>query len=340
MTGGVAAVTGIPARILTAITHQAQAVTRVSPTCRGMRWQVLAGVATIESDNAAGHAISPGGDITPRILGPRLDGSGAGGNTTAIRDTDHGRWDGDVQFDRAVGPFQFLPATFATYGRDANGDGHIDPHNADDAALTAANYLCGNGRDLADEDQLRAAVFSYNHSTAYVTDVLNAIHRYDVTVTTAGTEGASGATGDARTVVAAALAQLGVPYSWGGGNANGPSPGICCSPGQHQDGRTVVGFDCSGLTLYAYAQVGVRLPRTTEPQAGVGRRIPASAGFGALQPGDLIFYGPDPTSNAGIHHVGIYLGNGQMINAPKPGTRVRIDPLTALPDYAGGARIL
>ncbi|MFJ5218758.1 NlpC/P60 family protein [Streptomyces sp. NPDC088354] len=340
VSGGIAAVTGIPARMLTAIVQGAVSVHETSPGCRGMRWQILAGVATIESDNAAGHTISPGGDITPRILGPRLDGSGAGGNTTAIRDTDHGRWDGDAQFDRAVGPFQFLPATFATVGRDGNGDGRIDPHNAGDASLAAATYLCGNGRDLTDEDQLRAAVFSYNHSTAYVTDVLGAIRRYDATGSTAGTGLGPGATGDARTVIASALRQQGVRYSWGGGNAGGPSPGICCSPGQRQDGRQVIGFDCSGLTLYAYAQVGVRLPRLAQDQASVGRRIPASAGYAALRPGDLVFYGPDPNSNAGIHHVGIYLGNGQMINAPKPGTKVRIDPLTALPDYAGGARIL
>ncbi|MGI5255634.1 NlpC/P60 family protein [Actinacidiphila glaucinigra] len=337
VSSGLAAVTGIPARMLTAIAHGAQSVRDTSPSCRGMRWQVLAGIATIESNNAAGHTIDTNGDISPRILGPRLDGSGAGGNTTAIPDTDAGRWDGDQQFDRAVGPFQFLPATFATVGRDGNGDGRIDPHNADDAALAAATYLCGDGRDLTDEDQLRDAVYSYNHSTAYVTDVLNAIHRYDTTGTS--TAGAA-ATGAARTVVAAALSQQGVPYSWGGGNAAGPAPGICCSPGQHQDGRQIVGFDCSGLTLYAYAQVGVRLPRLAQDQASVGRRIPASAGYGALRPGDLVFYGPNPNSNAGIHHVGIYLGNGQMINAPKPGTRVRIDPLTALPDYAGGVRIL
>ncbi|MEU1622938.1 NlpC/P60 family protein [Streptomyces sp. NPDC005722] len=337
VSSGLAAVTGIPARMLTAIAHGAQAVHETSPGCRGMRWQVLAGIAAIESNNAAGHTIGPGGDITPRILGPRLDGSGAGGNTAAIRDTDDGRWDGDRQYDRAVGPFQFLPATFATIGRDANGDGRIDPHNADDAALAAATYLCGDGRDLTDEDQLRAAVFSYNHSTAYVTDVLNAIHRYDTTGTTGG---GAAATGDARTVIAAALAQQGVAYSWGGGNAAGPAPGICCSPGQHQDGRQVVGFDCSGLTLYAYAQVGVSLPRLAQDQASVGRRIPAAAGYEALRPGDLVFYGPNPSSNAGIHHVGIYLGNGQMVNAPKPGTSVRIDPLTALPDYAGGVRIV
>lgn len=114
---------------------------------------------------------------------------------------------------------------------------------------------------------------------------------------------------------------------------------MCCSAGG-QDGRTVTGFDCSGLTLYAFAQAGVRLPRTAAEQAGVGRRIPASAGVGALKPGDLVFYGYIPTRDSTIHHVGIYLGNGQMINAPKPGTKVRVDSVSSMADYAGGARIL
>ncbi len=100
------------------------------------------------------------------------------------------------------------------------------------------------------------------------------------------------------------------------------------------------GFDCSGLTLYAYAQVGINLPRTAAAQAGVGTRIPASEGVDRLMPGDLVFFGYSPTNDSTIHHVGLYLGDGQMINAPRPGKPVRIDPVTALPDYAGGARLL
>jgi cell wall-associated NlpC family hydrolase len=313
-------------------------VTDSVPTCRGMRWQVLAGIAKIESNNAGGHAITAGGDITPHIVGPRLDGSGAGGNTTAVRDTDGGKWDGDTVYDRAVGPFQFLPATFRAYGKDANADGHVDPHNADDSALAAALYLCGTGRNLTDRGQLSTAIYGYNHSDAYVSDVLSWIDHYDSLTGSTALSG-TGLTGTVETVVQAALAQNGVPYSWGGGNGKGPSRGICCSPGG-QDGRTVVGFDCSGLTLYAFAQAGVTLPRTAAAQAGVGTRIPASAGVGALQPGDLVFYGYLPTADSTIHHVGIYLGNGQMINAAKPGTTVRLDAVTSMADYAGGARIL
>lgn len=321
---------GIPERMLAAyLTGAAQ-----PGNCQGMRWQILAGIAGVESDHAAGHEIAANGDIAPPITGPRLDGSGAGGNTTAITDTDGGAWDGDAQFERAVGPFQFLPETFRAYGKDGNSDGTISPHNADDAAASAAVYLCGNSRNLTDRQQLRAAIYTYNHSQAYVDDVLAGIDRYDAL----GSKPAA-PTGNAGVVIEAALAQQGIPYSWGGGGPSGPSTGICCSPGG-QDGRTVNGFDCSGLTQYAYAKAGIDLPRTAAEQAGTGQRIPASAGYGALQPGDLIFYGYNPASDSTIHHVGIYLGDGQMINAPRPGKVVRIDPVNAMPDYAGGARLL
>ncbi|MFI8266667.1 NlpC/P60 family protein [Streptomyces sp. NPDC085665] len=329
-----AAVAGIPARILTAYLTGASQVSAYVPGCQGMRWQILAGIARVESDHAAGRQIAANGDITPPITGPRLDGSGAGGNTTAIPDTDGGAWDGDAAYERAVGPFQFLPETFRAYGKDGNGDGIISPHNADDAATAAAVYLCGNGRDLTDRDQLRAALHTYNASWAYVDDVVSGIDRYDALGSTPSVP-----TGDAAVVIQAALAQQGLPYSWGGGGPDGPSTGICCSPGG-QDGRTVTGFDCSGLTQYAYAKAGINLPRTAAEQASSGQRIPASAGISALQPGDLIFYGYSPTADSTIHHVGIYLGDGQMINAPRPGKPVRIDPVNAMPDYAGGTRLL
>lgn len=325
---------GIPQRMLTAYLTGAAQVTARVPGCRGMRWQILAGIARVESDHAQDRQITPEGDITPPVIGPRLDGSGAGGNTTAIPDTDGGRWDGDSEFEHAIGPFQFLPATFVANGVDGNADGALSPHNADDAAASAAVYVCGKGRDLNDREQLRAALHTYNASWAYVDDVLAGIDRYDSLENTPAVP-----SGNVGTLIATALAQQGVPYSWGGGGPSGPTTGICCSP-KGQDGRTVTGFDCSGLTQYAYAKAGINLPRTAAAQAGVGQRIPATAGFGALQPGDLIFYGYNPTADSTIHHVGIYLGDGKMINAPRPDQVVRIDPVTAMPDYAGGARPL
>ncbi|MEV7888317.1 C40 family peptidase [Streptomyces sp. NPDC002817] len=332
--GGSAA--DIPARMLMAYKKAVQQVGTHVPKCRGMRWPVLAGIAKVESNHASGHGIASNGDIRPRIYGVLLNGSGAGGNTTAFPDTDGGRWDGTASGERAVGPFQFLPSTWDGVGKDANGDQVADPHNADDAALGAAIYLCGNGRDLSKRAQLEAAIYQYNHSGEYVANVLGWIDQYTAAATGPGLGNVSG---KVRTVLEAALAQRGVPYSWGGGNAKGPSYGICCSP-SGKSGASIKGFDCSGLALYAYAKVGIRLPRTAATQAGVGRRIPASLGPGALKPGDLVFYAYAPGRDSTIYHVGIYLGGGQMVNAARPGTVVRLDAVEAMSGYAGGARLL
>ncbi|MCX5106937.1 C40 family peptidase [Streptomyces sp. NBC_00439] len=326
----------IPARMLAAYKKASQQVGKHAPRCRGMRWPILAGIAKVESNHAIGRNVSDNGDIRPKIYGVLLNGSGAGGNTTAFADTDGGKWDGTAAGERAVGPFQFLPSTWEGVGKDANGDKKADPHNADDAALGAALYLCGKGRDLGKRSQLKAAILQYNHSSEYVANVTGWIDQY--TAAAQGPELKS-VSGKVRTVIEAALAQKGVPYSWGGGSASGKSFGTCCSP-SGKSGASIKGFDCSGLTLYAFAQVGVRLPRTAAAQAGVGRRIPASLGKGFLKPGDLVFYAYAPGLDSTIHHVGIYVGGGQMVNAPRPGTPVRLDAVDAMPGFAGGARLL
>lgn len=122
-----------------------------------------------------------------------------------------------------------------------------------------------------------------------------------------------------ETVIARAMSQLGVPYAWGGGNANGPTKGI-------RDGGVAdahgdynkVGFDCSGLTLYAYAAVGIDLPHYTGYQYQRGTHYPVSQ----MKRGDLLFWGPN-----GHGHVAIYLGDGQMIEAPQSGSVVKISPV-------------
>ncbi|WP_102143094.1 NlpC/P60 family peptidoglycan endopeptidase RipA [Mycobacterium hubeiense] len=112
-------------------------------------------------------------------------------------------------------------------------------------------------------------------------------------------------------VIRRAMSQLGVPYSWGGGNANGPSRGI-------DQGANTVGFDCSGLILYAFAGVGIKLEHYSGTQYNSGRKIPSSQ----MQRGDLIFYGPNASQ-----HEAMYLGNGQMIEAPYTGSVVKISPV-------------
>jgi hypothetical protein len=107
--------------------------------------------------------------VSPRITGPPLDGNGV----ARIPDSDGGRWDGDVTWDRAVGPMQFIPTTWGSLGRDGNGDRVADPNNLFDAAVSAAGYLCLSGDgDLDDPARLRQAIYSYNHSWPYVDAVL------------------------------------------------------------------------------------------------------------------------------------------------------------------------
>ena len=112
----------------------------------------------------------------------------------------------------------------------------------------------------------------------------------------------------AAAAVSYAYAKLGSPYVWG---ATGPDA-----------------FDCSGLVQAAYRAVGISLPRTTYAQIGAGTRVSRSE----LQPGDLVFF------YSGISHVGIYVGNGQMIHAPNPSAPVRIAPIDEMP-FAGATRV-
>ncbi|GGJ93353.1 hypothetical protein GCM10011583_25980 [Streptomyces camponoticapitis] len=113
--------------------------------------------------------------------------------------------------------------------------------------------------------------------------------------------------GRAAAAIAYARGALGKPYVWG---ATGPD-----------------GFDCSGLTQAAWRAAGVSLPRTTYTQINAGRKIARSQ----LAPGDLVFF------YSGISHVGLYVGGGQMIHAPRPGAGVRMAPIDQMP-FAGATR--
>ncbi|WP_455713231.1 lytic murein transglycosylase [Streptomyces xiamenensis] len=161
-----AAEAGIPATVLDAYRQAEAAVARSTPGC-GLDWQVLAAIGKVESGHASGGRVDADGNTLTRITGPQLNGNGF----ARILDTDGGRWDGDPVFDRAVGPMQFIPSTWAMWGADGNGDGVKDPNNVYDAALAAGNYLCAGGRDLTTEDGLNRALLSYNHSWDYVRTV-------------------------------------------------------------------------------------------------------------------------------------------------------------------------
>lgn len=110
-----------------------------------------------------GSALDPAGVAVPPIIGIALDGRAV----DAIGDTEGGVLDGDTEWDRAVGPMQFIPSTWSTHGVDGDGDGRADPQNIDDAVLTAAYYLCDTGGNLSDPSAWIAAVAAYNSSIEY-----------------------------------------------------------------------------------------------------------------------------------------------------------------------------
>ena len=118
-------------------------------------------------------------------------------------------------------------------------------------------------------------------------------------------------------VIDRALSQVGVQYVWGGGSGRGPTRGI---PDGLGSPLNRIGFDCSGLMLYAYSGAGVALPRVSRNQFNAGRKVPVSD----LRAGDLVFY---KRPGAPIHHVAMYIGGGNMVEAPYTGANVRIVPL-------------
>lgn len=159
---------GIPGSVLKAY-YRAAAITQTrQPRCH-LDWALVASIGRIESGHARGGSVDAAGNTLGVILGPVLTGMGA---FAGVPDTDRGLLDGDTTWDRAVGPTQFLPATWRRYGADGNGDGKQDPNNIYDATLATARYLCAGGADLASPQDQRAAVFRYNNSGDYVDCVL------------------------------------------------------------------------------------------------------------------------------------------------------------------------
>jgi cell wall-associated NlpC family hydrolase len=217
-------------------------------------------------------------------------------------ESDHGRSAlpgvrSGANFVGAEGPMQFEPATFAQYAVDGSHDGRVSPYDPADAIYTTAAMLCANGAASGTSAGIRQAIFAYNHSHAYVTSVLTWASRY----------GTPTATGRPATAIAFALRQLGKPYQWG---ATGPDA-----------------YDCSGLVYAAYAAAGIRIARTTFQWRLDGPRVPLSQ----LQPGDLLFSAGSDGTPASPGHVVMYLGGGQVIQAPQTGEDVQVDPL----DLAG-----
>ena len=182
---------------------------------------------------------------------------------------------------------QFEPATFAAYDEPVppGGANPPSPYDPTDAVYAAARDLCANG--AANGANLDAAVFDYNHSDAYVTQVLDP--RPEPTARPRAQTVAAGTAGGIA--VDWALAQVGTPYVWGG-----ETPGV--------------GFDCSGLVQAAYKVAGITLPRVAQDQYDAGPQLPPGT---PLEPGDLVFFGGGPSD---VTHVGIVISPGVRWSTP------------------------
>jgi cell wall-associated NlpC family hydrolase len=196
-------------------------------------------------------------------------------------------------FAGAEGPMQFLPATFAQYAVNADPGHPLSPYDPADAIYTAAAMLCAQGARGGSPAGIELAVFAYNHAQWYVTDVMAWAAKY----------AAQGGSGTVATAIAFARAQLGKPYHWG---AAGPGS-----------------YDCSGLVYAAYANAGIHIARTTFLWQQDGPVVPLSQ----IQPGDLLFSAGSDGTPANPGHVVMYLGGGQVIQAPHTGEDVQIDPV-------------
>ncbi|OIJ25309.1 lytic transglycosylase domain-containing protein [Nocardioides luteus] len=173
---GTASAAGIPSAALAAYQRAATVINAADAACK-IDWPLIAAIGRVESNHgrANNNRLSAEGVSTPGIYGVPLNGKG---NVSQIVDTDGGQYDGDTSYDRAVGPMQFIPSTWAMVGVDADGDGKRNPQDINDAALATAVYLCSGDDDLSTDQGARAAVFRYNHSQTYVTTVLGIAEAY------------------------------------------------------------------------------------------------------------------------------------------------------------------
>lgn len=230
----------------------------------------------------------------------------------------------------AEGIAQFIPGTWATHGFDANGDGRADVWDPNDAIPSAAAYDCQLAQDVrkvpgdTTSNMLAAynagayaviaanGVPSYAETQGYVRDIRALAQSFSAPVgRLMPTQAAAGA-------ISFAQSKLGTPYLWGGTGAAA------------DDGR----FDCSGLTQAAYHSVGIELPRVANDQWNAGPHPKRNE----LLPGDLVFFAHDLSDPRSIHHVGIYVGGGYMIDAPHTGATIRFDPIDSA-DYFGATRV-
>lgn len=171
----IAASGSIPERALYAYAGAAIEVSKTNPTC-GLGWNTLAAIGLVETEHGSMNdaTLRPDGTVAPAIIGIPLDGNG----TIPVPDTDSGTIDGDTTWDRAVGPMQFIPSTWANAAQDGNRDGKKDINQIDDAALATAMHLCEVGGDLTQPENWIDAIRAYNPSVPYNNRVAEAANHY------------------------------------------------------------------------------------------------------------------------------------------------------------------
>jgi len=259
----------------------------------------------------------------------------------------------------AQGPAQFMPGTWATWGRDDDGNGEASPWDIGDAVMAQGRMMCsllkqakssgygGDPRALAlagynagwgaveRYQGVPPASFANGETYRYVKIILSTMPRF---------QGSSplqvSGSGDGPDAVRRASTQIGTPYAWGGGGPAGPSTGFCDGGNGYLNGTCsadhTVGFDCSSLVMYSYWP-SLHLPRTAAAQYGATSDHAVSRQN--LKVGDLLFWSHG--GSAGIYHVALYAGDGNVVQAPRTGRDVELAPLTsAMPerDYYGATR--
>ncbi|MET9835607.1 NlpC/P60 family protein [Streptomyces sp. NPDC006385] len=230
----------------------------------------------------------------------------------------------------AQGIAQFIPGTWATHGIDGDGDGDRDVWDPNDAIPSAAKYDCTLASYVKDVpgDPTKNMLASYN-AGAYAVIRYGGVppyketQNYVKTITTLEESFAAPVSRvdpskQAAGAISYAQKKLGTLYLWGG-------------DGTAEDGGR---FDCSGLTKAAYESVGITLPRVANDQWNAGPHPDRDE----LLPGDLVFFSDDLNNSRAIRHVGIYVGGGYMIDAPRTGAVIRFDPIDT-PDYFGATRV-
>ncbi|MEU8388416.1 lytic transglycosylase domain-containing protein [Micromonospora sp. NPDC048843] len=166
----------VPAVAMQAYGYAELVLSQTNRSC-ALSWTTLAAIGKVESDHGStnGARLGQDGKAVPNIFGLPLDGKEG---RMRIIDTDRGALDGDAALDRAIGPMQFIPTTWQEIGADADNDGRKDPHDLDDAALAAGNYLCKGGRNLSIAGDWWNAILSYNDVRRYAQDVYDTANRY------------------------------------------------------------------------------------------------------------------------------------------------------------------